>query len=311
MLLLVPSNKIDEGTGKATGSFSRVLVVLPPDTDLSSNVIVPDTAITTTLGTNTENSFPCDIPVLQDSSRQSRDSLGILRPYRPDMHQMQPLSSPYSHSTVGTRSANHSGIIEQRPGHPYGATADAFSSRLRRHSHTGLVDTGHGAHMASCTRVRSRQSISCSLQYQPQQVRTPRALRAAFRKARRDQSPVLTSGGFSMDYATCPLDDDDDMMTSQNIFADDHYHHHNGYGDPRWISGSGWTVAGSGQKNGGLKHGSLTGKHSGSTAQLQALVRFPFNTDMYIIYSSSNRACSWPKDWRRSRDQYVGQIPRS
>ncbi|KAF9986611.1 hypothetical protein BGZ75_001601 [Mortierella antarctica] len=217
MLLLVPSNKIDEGTGKVTGSFSRVLVVLPPDTDLSSNVIVPDTAITTTLGTNTNSSFLCDIP-LQDPSRLSRDSLGILRPSRNDMHnKTQPSSDPHSHLALGTASAIMSGMMDQRPGHPYAATGDTFS-RLRRHSHTGLVDTGpHGASMTSCFRMRSRQSISCSLQYQHQQVRTPRSLRAAFRKARKDQSPVLTSGSFS---TAGPLDDNDDMMPTLTMSAE-------------------------------------------------------------------------------------------
>ncbi|KAF9574414.1 hypothetical protein EC968_006574, partial [Mortierella alpina] len=258
MLLLVPSNKIDEGTGKVTGSFSRVLVVLPPDTDLSSNVIVPDTAITTTLGTNNSSSFPCDIPTLQDSSRLSRDPLGIMRPPRPDLHKMQPSSSDHlSQSAVGSRSANLSGYMDQRPGHPYGVTGDTFS-RVRRHSHTGLVDTGHhGANMTSCSRMRSRQSISCSLQYQHQQVRTPRALRAAFRKARKDQSPVLTSGSFSTDYAAGPLDDDDDMMLFQNISADGQ-RHHQGYNDPRWTSSIGWTVAGSRQVNGVHRNESLT-----------------------------------------------------
>ncbi|KAF9965533.1 hypothetical protein BGZ70_004639 [Mortierella alpina] len=263
MLLLVPSNKIDEGTGKVTGSFNRVLVVLPSDTDLSSNVIVPDTAITTTLGTNTDLSFPCEFPALQDSSRLSRDPLGILRSSRPDMHKAQPSSDHPSHSTLGTtRSANLSGLMDQRPGHPYGATGDSFS-RLRRHSHTGLVEPGlYGAHLTTGSRMRSRQSISCSLQYQHQQVRTPRALRAAFRKARKDQSPVLNSGSFSTDYATGPLDDDDDMMLSHTLFAEGQ-HFQNGSSDPRWIAGQGCTVAGSQQENGVRSHGSQTGSVDG------------------------------------------------
>ncbi|KAF9961668.1 hypothetical protein BGZ72_002500 [Mortierella alpina] len=116
--------------------------------------------------------------------------------------------------------------------------------------------------------MRSRQSISCSLQYQHQQVRTPRALRAAFRKARRDQSPVLTSGAFSTEYVTGPLNDDDDMMLSED-------HHYIGYSDPRWASGLGWTVTGKRQRNGVCKNGYLTGpvddQKNGSAAGIDPL----------------------------------------
>ncbi|CAO3571384.1 unnamed protein product [Mortierella alpina] len=185
----------------------------------------------------------------------SRDPLGILRPFRPDMHKTQPSSDHFSHSTLGiTRSANLLDLMDQRPGHPYGGVAGDSFSRLRRHSHTGLVEPGlYGASVTSGSRVRSRQSISCSLQSQHQHVRTPRALRAAFRKARKDQSPVLNSSSFSKDYATGPLDDDDDMMLSQNISAEGQPFQI-GSSDPRrWIPGQGWTVA----------NGSLTGPVAG------------------------------------------------
>ncbi|KAG0363580.1 hypothetical protein BGX24_004864 [Mortierella sp. AD032] len=48
--------------------------------------------------------------------------------------------------------------------------------------------------------MRARQSISLMAPYQHQPFRTPRLLRGAFRKARKEQSPLLTSASFDTDY---------------------------------------------------------------------------------------------------------------
>ncbi|KAG0325416.1 hypothetical protein BGZ99_000663 [Dissophora globulifera] len=99
------------------------------------------------------------------------------------------------------------------------------NGRFRRHSHTGLVSSsvqgytpsqllqqqswpwscsslspGYRSH-AGRPRSRSRQSSSNALSYQHQLIRTPRALRSAFRKSRKDQSPLLTSASFGADQA--------------------------------------------------------------------------------------------------------------
>ncbi|KAI7818422.1 hypothetical protein BC939DRAFT_463218 [Gamsiella multidivaricata] len=190
MLLLVPSQKTeDNGTRNGSTSHNRVLVVLPSDTDLSSNVIVPDTAITTTLGTNDTLDTIYDFAISPfstykrdfiDSPRNTRDHLGIMQLSRP-AH--RPIQQPNIHQSS-----------EFPP-------EDQFS-RSRRHSHTGHVETRYSRPFSfTQPRSRSRQSLSQSSPYHTQPVRTPRALRSAFRKARKDQSPLLTSASFGSDYA--------------------------------------------------------------------------------------------------------------
>ncbi|KAI1319552.1 hypothetical protein EDD11_003822 [Mortierella claussenii] len=186
MLLLIPSHKTEvDGTGKSISPSGRVLVVLPSDTDLSSNVVVPDTAITTTLGTN-----------------DSVESMNCF-PTSPFAFQQQPNSrcSPSNH--------RDDSFIKGQMGF-----SDDQNNRSRRHSHSGLEGGGYSSLTSSQYRSRSRQSISHSSPYQYQTIRTPRTLRAAFRKARKDQSPLLTSTSFGTDYATLDLSsdlDDDDM----------------------------------------------------------------------------------------------------
>ncbi|KAF9126102.1 hypothetical protein BGW39_006860, partial [Mortierella sp. 14UC] len=90
---------------------------------------------------------------------------------------------------------------DQRTLHPYGGN-DTNYGRARRHSHTGLVEFDHSVGPTSSgPRMRARQSISLVLPYQQQTFRTPRPLRGAFRKARKEQSPLLTSASFGTDYA--------------------------------------------------------------------------------------------------------------
>ncbi|KAG0207208.1 hypothetical protein BGX33_006942 [Mortierella sp. NVP41] len=215
MLLLVPSHKADEEGGKDATPPSRVLVLLSSDTDISANVVVPDTAITTTLGTSDTletvgNNYPTTNTFFNPSTaflaqpKHSRDHFGILRPSRPDdpfggFHQ------PIQQSNNAYRSQDRmddSRLRKQHPGqpdprflHPYGGN-DINYSRARRHSHTGLVEPIH-----SGPRMRSRQSISLAAPFQHQSLRTPRPLKGALRKSRKEQSPLLTSASFGTDYA--------------------------------------------------------------------------------------------------------------
>ncbi|KAI8361390.1 hypothetical protein B0O80DRAFT_483635, partial [Mortierella sp. GBAus27b] len=205
MLLLVPSNKADsEGAGKSATSPNRVLVVLPSDTDLSSNVVVPDTAITTTLGTNdivetisnltATSPFSSNKATLSDPPRNSRDHLGIWQSFGavdPPNPRYHPTQQPTTRRSPDRELSD-------------------YTSRSRRHSHTGLVDAGYGVGSLPHPRSRSRQS-SHSLPYLYQPTRTLRALRNAFRQARRDQSPLLTSGSVPADcpMPTVPLDLED------------------------------------------------------------------------------------------------------
>ncbi|KAG9070820.1 hypothetical protein KI688_008361 [Linnemannia hyalina] len=217
MLLLVPSHKTDEeGVGKDAAPPSRVLVLLSSDTDISSNVIVPDTAITTTLGTNDTleiiaGNFP-HTPLFNPAAfftqpKHSRDHLGILQPSRPD-DPFNGFQQPSQQSNVyrsqdhmdDSRSRRQPSQPDQRTLHPYGGNNPNYS-RARRHSHTGLVEFDYSVGPSiSGPRLRARQSISLAAPYQHQSFRTPRLLRGAFRKARKEQSPLLTSGGFGTDY---------------------------------------------------------------------------------------------------------------
>ncbi|KAK3828690.1 MAG: hypothetical protein J3Q66DRAFT_16820 [Benniella sp.] len=197
MLLLVPSHKIDgEDSSKCITSPSRVLVVLPPDTDLSSNVVVPDTAITSTLGT--AGPFPSQMGATSDPSRVNSDHLGIWQPSAPEhIH-------PYHQSTSFPS-----------PGHDL----PEHFNKSRRHSHTGLVDTRYGVG----NRSRLRQS-SHSLPYLYQPTRTPRPLRNAFRQARKDHSPLLTSASLSAQSALSRLSldqDSDDLSRITRLSASD------------------------------------------------------------------------------------------
>ncbi|KAF9426215.1 hypothetical protein BGZ94_006815 [Podila epigama] len=256
MLLLVPSNKTDEDSPqKATSpTRGRVLVVLPPDTDISSNVILPDTAITNTLITIDSNS-PDSVndltsPSLQrhsnklyflDPSSQNnggiRDHLGILQseglsPHHPWSH--TPAIAPpntqqgrQGDSVTSTRypSSSSTGLYP---------SANDTISRTRRHSHSGLIEVDHLLSQGHYSRNRSktRQSFSQATPYQQHpslhlntsSVRTPRALRAALRKARKDQSPLLTSASFGTDYSQPRLDlddlDEDAPTTAMDAFKE-------------------------------------------------------------------------------------------
>ncbi|KAF8978129.1 hypothetical protein BGZ46_006800 [Entomortierella lignicola] len=198
MLLLVPSHKTDEGaSGKNSTSHNRVLVLLPSDTDLSSNIVVPDTAITTTLETNdtleTSNDFsisPFSVQksVPMDFANHSGDHLGILQPSNQ--------AHLHSHHSNIRHSLAH---LDQTNPAPY-SNSNIQNSVARRHSHSGLVNGGNNTIVYSRSRTKSRSSFSQSSPYQCQPVRTPRALRAAFRKARKDQSPLLTSTSFGSDF---------------------------------------------------------------------------------------------------------------
>lgn len=218
MLLLVPSHKADEeGVGKDAVTSSRVLVLLSSDTDISSNVVVPDTAITTTLGTNdTLETIAGNFPqtshfnpatAFLTQPKHSRDHLGILQPSRPDepfnsFQQASQQSNVYRSQDRmdGSRSRRQPSQPDQRTLHPYGGN-DTNYGPARRHSHTGLVEFDHSAGPSiSGPRLRARQSISLAAPYQHQPFRTPRLLRGAFRKARKEQSPLLTSGSFGADY---------------------------------------------------------------------------------------------------------------
>ncbi|KAF9913170.1 hypothetical protein EC991_003630 [Linnemannia zychae] len=214
MLLLVPSHKPDEeGAGK---DASRVLVLLSSDTDISSNVVVPDTAITTTLGTNdTLEALTSNYPqspffnpatAFFSQPKHSRDHLGILQPSRPDDpfgNLQQPTQQSNTNRIQDRMDDSRSrrfGQLDQRTLHPYGGN-DTNYGRARRHSHTGLVEFDHSVGLTSSgPRMRARHSILLSVPYQHQPLRTPRLLRGAFRKARKEQSPLLTSASFGTDY---------------------------------------------------------------------------------------------------------------
>ncbi|KAG0280294.1 hypothetical protein BGZ95_010654 [Linnemannia exigua] len=99
------------------------------------------------------------------------------------------------------RSRRQPNLPDQRTLHSYGGN-DTNHGRARRHSHTGLVEFDHSVGPTSSgPRMRARQSISLVAPYQHQPLRTPRLLRGAFRKARKEQSPLLTSASFGTDYA--------------------------------------------------------------------------------------------------------------
>ncbi|KAF8949084.1 hypothetical protein BGZ47_011312 [Haplosporangium gracile] len=219
MLLLVPSHKAnEEGVGKDAAPSSRILVLLSSDTDISSNVVVPDTAITTTLGTNDtletiastfpQSPFFSPAAALLTQPKHSRDHLGILQPSRPDdpfdgFQQPSQQSNVYRSQDRMDDSRSRKQLIQpgQRTLHPYGDN-DVNYNRARRHSHTGLVEFDHSVGPSmSGPRLRARQSMSLAAPYQHQPFRTPRLLRGAFRKARKEQSPLLTSASFGTDYA--------------------------------------------------------------------------------------------------------------
>ncbi|KAG0298040.1 hypothetical protein BGZ96_003308 [Linnemannia gamsii] len=99
-----------------------------------------------------------------------------------------------------SRSRRQPSQPEQHTSHSYGGS-DTNYNRARRHSHTGLVEFDQSVGPAiSGPRLRARQSISFAAPYQHHPLRTPRLLRGAFRKARKDQSPLLTSASFGTDY---------------------------------------------------------------------------------------------------------------
>ncbi|KAF9921770.1 hypothetical protein FBU30_008185 [Linnemannia zychae] len=211
MLLLVPSHKADdESTGRDMNSASRVLVLLSSDTDISANVVVPDTAITTTLGTSdtietaadgySQSSYFNPPSAYLTQWKHGREYHDGIQPSRHDSSFggfQQPTQQPNVHQERRLISQ-----LDQRTLHLYGGS-DPNNNRTRRHSHTGLVEFDHFAGPTSSTiRMRARQSISLGAPYQNQSLRTPRLLRGAFRKARKDQSPLLTSASFGTDYAT-------------------------------------------------------------------------------------------------------------
>ncbi|KAG0345589.1 hypothetical protein BG004_003507 [Podila humilis] len=214
MLFLVPCNKTDEDeSGKAASpTRGRVLVVLPPDTDLSSNVVVPDTAITNTLITNNtldgthDFSSPSQLTLNKLSSAESmqltRDHLGIIQPtvldniYQHYRLQYQQSPKPTLSNVQGFQDEFHPRRSVQYP------SPEDTISRARRHSHSGLVEMDHGIVQAlNRSRSRSRSTYSQAVPYQHQASRTSRALRAALKKNRKDQSPLLTSASFGTDYS--------------------------------------------------------------------------------------------------------------
>ncbi|KAF9909903.1 hypothetical protein BX616_011031 [Lobosporangium transversale] len=202
MLLLVPSSKTDDDSKDdgSTGS-KKVLVLLPSDIDLSSKVVVPDTAITNILGAdNTSLGNFSNLLVkprssqesaFLDISRSSRDDLGILQPLRP-------IDQPYStQSTLKSPSQ--------------------VLNRACRHSYTGVGESGCGTQLRSHQHLSSRQLLLHGYPCQYQPTITSRALRAAFRKARKDQSPLLTSTSFGTNYIIPDLfndSEDSELPTS-------------------------------------------------------------------------------------------------
>ncbi|KAF9186910.1 hypothetical protein BGZ51_001700 [Haplosporangium sp. Z 767] len=205
--------------------MGRVLVVLPSDTDLSSNVVVPDTAITTTLGTN--DTIDIQLPGAYSSNNAtlftepqtlSRDQRGMSHPTGSDdsLRSPPPQLKPNQQSNV-YRWQDRFDVSQQgrrQSSCSYGKGYDRFN-RGRRHSHTGLIDMDYALHAFSHSRARSRQSMSHIMSNPHQSMRTPRTLKAAFRKARKDQSPLLTSASFGTDYMSLiPASEleDDDML---------------------------------------------------------------------------------------------------
>lgn len=233
MLFLVPSNKDDDGSGKATApTRGRVLVVLPPDTDLSSNVIVPDTAITNTLITN-DALDPDDLISPNQLSltklsymepMQTRDHLGIIQPPGPEsiyqhthlQYEQIPTITTQPNAHTRREDTNH------RRSFQYPSAEDTIS-RSRRHSHSGLVEMDHPILQALArSRSKSRSTFSQATPYQHQ--RTPRALRAALKKGRKDQSPLLTSASFGTDYGQpCFDEENEDPFGEWRV----QQHHHN------------------------------------------------------------------------------------
>ncbi|KAF9113836.1 hypothetical protein BGX27_000740 [Mortierella sp. AM989] len=212
MLLLVPSHKADDsGAGKNSTAHSRVLVLLPSDIDLSSNVVVPDTAITTTLGTNdtlemsnlSASPYSIQKTTIMNLTKYSRDHLGIMQPSESvDFAQLHPQLHPQHSQQPNIQLPPERSVDINSTPYYY------HTDRARRHSHTGLVNGGVSTIAYSRSRTKSRQSFSQASPYQFQRIRTPRALRAALRKARKDQSPLLTSTSFGSDYTTSNLIND-------------------------------------------------------------------------------------------------------
>lgn len=223
MLLLVPSNKDEDGSGKAISpTRGRVLVVLPPDTDLSSNVIVPDAAITNTLITN-DALDPANVLTSPQLSMnklsyteptQTRDHLGIIQPQGPEsiyqrirLQNEQTPTITTQPNSQGREDTNHRRSIQ------YPSAEDTIS-RARRHSHSGLVEMDHPIfHALARSRSKSIWNFSQTTPYQHQ--RTPRALRTALKKGRKDQSPLLTSASFGTDYGQSCFDDEIDYPFSE------------------------------------------------------------------------------------------------
>ncbi|KAI9235146.1 MAG: hypothetical protein BYD32DRAFT_470690 [Podila humilis] len=223
MLLLVPSNKDEDGSGKAMSpTRGRVLVVLPPDTDLSSNVIVPDAAITNTLITN-EALDPANVLASPQLSMnklsyieptQTRDPLGIIQPQGPESI-YQHIRLQYEQTPTITTQPNSQGREDtnHRRSIQYPSAEDTIS-RARRHSHSGLVEMDHPIFQALArSRSKLRSSFSQATPYQHQ--RTLRALRTALKKGRKDQSPLLTSASFGTDYGQSCFDDEIDDPFSE------------------------------------------------------------------------------------------------
>ncbi|GJJ73651.1 hypothetical protein EMPS_06009 [Entomortierella parvispora] len=213
MLFLVPTHKLEDD-GNGSTQASKVLVVLPRKTDLCSNVVVSEKAITTTLGTNDtlDTINPYDIHRRGSSTstpNHAKDYLGVSQPTWPQQGQTntpEPTQQPNS---------NH-GKDSQRLG-----ISDAMT-RARRHSHTGLVESDLDSQIPfSRTRSRSRQSISHGVPYQYQRAKTPKSLRSVFRRYRTtEESPLLTSASFGTLYrfgATINEFDMEDAISSDPL----------------------------------------------------------------------------------------------
>ncbi|KAF9432592.1 hypothetical protein BGZ76_010586 [Entomortierella beljakovae] len=103
---------------------------------------------------------------------------------------------------------------------------DPTNNRNRRHSHTGLINSEYNPSMYNRARTVLRQSLSQTSPYQLQHqpIRTPRALRSALRKARKEQSPLLTSASFGSGYTIPSLVSDldsEDIPLSWKVAEDE------------------------------------------------------------------------------------------
>ncbi|KAG0328298.1 hypothetical protein BGZ99_005651 [Dissophora globulifera] len=211
MLLLVPSQKPSEAEQPPLGkqqqkrhtfgarSSRQILLVLPPQMDLSSTVIVSDTVITSIPNTTFPNGGndhcqhdshsvrQATVAGMATSSSWPDLSNSTTRP--PHQHQYRPLHQPQHHHLPFQKDASQ--LWSQHL-----AFLEGFNAKSRGPSNGGCQDTTGGAFANRSSRSGSPYPITES----------SRMFREAFKKAMTVRSPILTStsSGFMLDLTRGP-----------------------------------------------------------------------------------------------------------